>query len=145
MNKLTILSLLIVAVAILFTNFSCGDKVGYAETPDFNSGPHLINKKGIDSIYISKNNVEWQFLNLTVDGKQLLLNDKSIITETKRSSSGADEVYLIRGEWFTMEKLDNKRMHVSITGNEKNELRRLDITIHNGNGFREISFKQDIK
>jgi len=145
MKKITILSCLLITVTFVLTLFSCDDKVGYADAPDFSSGPFIVKKEGLDSTFISKNNVEWQFLDLTIDGKQIVLNDKSIETETKKSPVGVDNIYLIKGEWFKMEKLDNNRIHISIEGNEANESRTLDFTIHNGNGFRKISFKQEAK
>lgn len=145
MRNTSILSCLFIMVIFVLAIISCDDKVGYADAPDFSSGPFIVKKEGLDSTFVSKNNVEWQFLDLTIDGKQLVLNDKSIDTETKKSPAGVDNIYLIKGEWFSMEKLDNKRIQISIGSNEKNELRTLDFTIHNGNGFRKISIKQEAK
>ncbi|MCW8312533.1 hypothetical protein K7A41_14970 [Sphingobacterium sp. InxBP1] len=142
MKITSIFTCLSIAFTLMLVIISCDDKDGYSDAPNFDSGPFTIDSNGLDSVFVASNDVDWQFLDLTVNGKQLLLSDNSLETKEKKTSSGADMIYLIKGEWFTLEKLDNKRIQVSIDENE-GKVRSLDFTVHNGNGFRKISFNQD--
>jgi len=143
MKITSILTSLSIAFILMLGIISCDDKDGYADAPNFDSGPFTIDSKGLDSVFIAKNDVDWKFLDLTVNGKQLLLSDSSLETEQQKTPSGNEIVYLIKGEWFTLKKLDNKRIQVYIDEN-KDKVRSLDFTVHNGNGFRKISFNQKI-
>lgn len=132
---------LTIGLSFLLVMMSCSDKEGFAEAPNFDSGPFNVKSLGVDSLLFSKNSVNWSFLSLSVNNSALSLNDSTLQLKTKMSSSGVTSVYQIKGDWFTLEKLDNMRINVTIEEN-KAKGRSLDFTIHNGNGFRKISFVQ---
>lgn len=146
MNKFTIINLLLIFASLIVMIQACDDKDGYADAPDFNPGPYYISKTGIDTVISASNRVDWQFLDLTINGEQVLLSDKSIEVKSKKfSSDGPEVVYLITGKWFVMEKVDHNKLRFSVDHNDDESLRKLDITVHHGNGSRRISIQQKLK
>jgi len=146
MKRLTIITLFLICVSLIVTIQACDDKEGYADAPDFNRGPYQISAAGIDTVISASNTVDWQFLDLIIDGKQVLLSDQSIEVKSKRfSSDGPEVVNLITGQWFVLEKVDQHKLRFAVYHNDDESLRKLDITVHHGNGVRQISIQQQSK
>ncbi|WP_313188647.1 hypothetical protein [Sphingobacterium siyangense] len=57
MKKITVLSSLFITVTFVLAIISYEDKVDYADVPDFSSESFTIDRVGLDSTFISENNV----------------------------------------------------------------------------------------
>ncbi|MGB3063142.1 hypothetical protein [Sphingobacterium thalpophilum] len=146
MKRFLIGSFLTIAFIGFCVLVSCEDKDGLGDPPDFNPGPHIVAQGGADTVIISKNDVDWRFLDLKINGKPVSFSDASIKVESKKiSHDGSEFVYLIKGDWFTIEKVDNRKIHFSMESNKDDKNRSIDVTIHAGNGFRTISINQEAK
>lgn len=143
MKRFLIGTFFIIAFICFCVLVSCEDKVGLGDPPDFNSGPHVVNQGGVDTLIFAKNDVDWLFLDLKINGKPVSFSNASIKVESKKlSPEGPEVVYQITGDWFRIEKVDNRKIQFKIKSNESDKNRSIDLTIHAGNGFRTVSINQ---
>lgn len=147
MKNLALIGSLILSITVFFT--SCKKVDGQATPPGFDSGPHLFTNKSTDTTLVSKTNGKWWFSQLTINGINVSLSDDNK-TETKyyrreasrSSDSKLGDIYRIENSWFTVDKVDEKHIKVSLKENKDKNDRTFTITCDVGNASKQITVTQ---
>ncbi|KGE13553.1 BACON domain-containing protein [Sphingobacterium deserti] len=149
MKGLTYTILLIFFASLFFSSCKKLDGIGIA--PGFDSGPHLFTHEIKDTILISKNNIKWSLDRITVDGIDDYILEKNNHLKYYRkeanpnSDSNLGEIYKIENNWFVIEKMDDKHIHVLLKENNVEKERTFTITCFAGNANTKITVIQKNK
>lgn len=134
----------IILMSLLF--FACDKNAGFGKRPGFDNNQHIFSNSTKDTVLIAKNKVEWWFSELVVNGKPLDFHDGSIKYYTKNAPEGAQNIlwyiYKFEGEWFTVEKIDEQQIKISISANTNSSPRNLSFKANVGNAADNISLTQ---
>lgn len=132
-HKLTNIIYWLSVVVILFCMPSCVDRIYKYETiPEFKDNRREVDKGRHELTFLAKNEVEWDFIELYIKGK--LIDFTSDEVEVIYINPNA-EVLLIReikGDWFTVQKVNDKTVKIVITENQENAKRDLELILRVG-------------
>ena len=125
--------------------WGCKKVDGLATSPKFDSS-HIIPKSGIDTIITAKNNVNWFFSNIYVGDKSISFDDPSVkfYTDaiTPNSTSDHGPIFRFDGDWFSIEKIDNKNIRIVIIQNQSGSERTISFIAQAGDAPNKIHINQ---
>ncbi len=143
-------SIFFTCIILLFSS-SCEKLDGLATPPDFDAGPHIFGTAVKDTVLISKNDQRWWFERITVDGfddYDLERNNK-LKCYRRDANPNADsplgEVYKYESAWFTVEKLDERHIKISLKENKEGVVRTFTFSASVGNANRKVTVVQNQK
>ena len=141
--KLTNLISSVFVVVILFCLPSCVDIIYKYETiPEFKENRREVDKERHELTFLAKNEVEWDFIELYITGK--LIDFTSEEVEVTYINPNA-EVLLIReikGDWFTVQKVNESTVKIVITENLGSDKRDLELILRVGLRYDTITVIQ---
>jgi len=128
-------------------NYSAIDGIG--ESPGFGEGPYVFDKNGGEKTLIANNNEVWFFDGLCIGNHNIFVHndsDSSVTFHRYEPSPYADSkfghIYKIENEWFTIQKIDNKRIKIKTDSNKTDTIRRVQFRIMSGNPTETIYIEQ---
>jgi len=151
-----IVNYLYMCVFIFF--YGCKDKntlVGYATPPKFDHGPHFFDRTGGKNVIKSKNDVNWSFQGITINdiiscGQPTYYVPVSSTSKevepkypVKKYYKSDDRNHSLVGDWFSIEKLDNRHILINMGENKTGEDIHIRVHIFSGNAMEnDIEIEQ---
>jgi len=122
---------------------------GTGEKPGFGEGPYIFDRSGEERVIVAKNDKVWFFDGLCIGNRDIFVHNDSDSSVTfhryepaPHSDSKFGHVYKIENEWFIIQKIDNKRIKITIDSNKTGTIRRVQFRIMAGNPRETIYIEQ---
>lgn len=141
--------------SLKFMSFACLFLVSCKKVDGPGTGPKFqesltMTKEGGDATITAKNNVGWWFNYLKLNGEDVHWEDESLTyfytkeidKESPYDQTKQPDIYKIKGEWFSIEKIDNKKINISLNANNEEFDRKLQFGIQAGNAFGGVEIVQ---
>ncbi len=129
---------------VVISLFACEKKEGYAEPPVFDKSKFVFDADAKDTVLNTKNNVHWWFSDISINKKVVFITELKYAS--KNVPAGADNdwahIYKFENDWFIIEKLDNRKIKVSLKANPDAAAREMSFGATVGNAGAGITILQ---
>jgi len=125
----------------------CSKEVGLRTPPSFENTNLVFNSAAKDTILLASNDVDWFFADLYVNHKMLAFSEVKSYTKDipKKADNKLDFVYKFENDWFSIEKLDNRKIRVLLKENQGELSRAMSFVASVGNATKKIDIVQKPK